>query len=112
MMNKRDLVSRFSLARHSSPLIKRRFDSDLNGGDMARVLAVLTPAGTHEFYAENAADAVTVNGFGLGMALSITPGQGFLWAIHDRGAGENGHPYGAGLLEMGLSPNEVLLVRA
>jgi protein ImuA len=112
MMNKRDLVSRFSLARHSSPLIKRRFDSDLNGGDMARVLAVLTPAGTHEFYAENAADAVTVNGFGLGMALSITPGQGFLWAVHDRGAGENGHPYGAGLHEMGLSPNEVLLVRA
>lgn len=112
MMNKKDLNSRFSLASPSSPLRNCGLNSVIRGGVVARVLAVLKASGTHEFYAENTADAVTANGFGLGMALSIAPGQGFVWAVHDRGAGENGHPYGAGLHEMGLSPNKVLLVRA
>lgn len=67
--------------------------------------------GVHEFYAASSADAVTVNGFCLGMALSRTPGRGLVWAVHERGAGENGRPHGSGLHEMGLSPDEVMLVR-
>lgn len=93
-------------------MVNRRTNGVRTGNQTAEVLVLTTPPGVHEFYAESSADAVTVNGFGLGMALSLTAGRDLVWAVHDRGGGESGRPYGVGLHEMGLSPDEVLMVRA
>ena len=78
----------------------------------APVLELLAPLGVHEFYADTTADAVTVNGFGLSAALSMSSGLDLVWIVHDRAGLESGRPYGAGLHEMGVAPEQVLLVRA
>lgn len=72
---------------------------------------MLTGSGVHEFYAHNTADAVTASGFGLGVALGMAREPGLVWVVHDRGGLESGRPHGPGLHEMGVSPQDLLLVR-
>lgn len=78
----------------------------------AGVLALLTDSGVHEFYAENSADAATVDGFALGAGLSTSSGGDLVWAIHDLTGRETGRPHGPGLHQMGIAPETVLVVRA
>lgn len=73
-----------------------------------------TPLATgvlHELYAVAPADAVAVNAFGLGQALRAAAGRPIVWALHEMMGQEAGRPHGPGLHEMGLSPNDLLLVR-
>ena len=72
---------------------------------------LLDHPGVHEFYAEGSADAVSVNGFGLGIILSISNGQEMVWAIHDRSECEIGRLHGLGVRHMGVAPQDLLLVR-
>jgi protein ImuA len=66
----------------------------------------------HDLYAAAPADAVAVNAFGLGMALRAAAGRPIVWALHEMMGQEAGRPHGPGLHEMGLSPRDLLLVRA
>lgn len=66
----------------------------------------------HDLYAAAPADAVAVNTFGLGMALTAAGGRPLVWGLHDLMAQEAGQPHGLGLNELGLRPETLLLVRA
>lgn len=75
-------------------------------------LCALTAAGcVHDLYAGAEADAVSVNGFGLGLALKAAKGRPLVWGLHEAVAREGGWPHGPGLNEMGLKPDDLLLVR-
>ena len=76
------------------------------------VASTLAASGVHEFYADTFADAVAVNGFSLGAALSLSPDCPLVWGVHDLGGLENGRPHGPGLHQMGVAPEAVLVVRA
>ena len=76
-------------------------------------LSALTGAGgVHDLYAGAEADAVSVNAFGLGLALKAAKGRPLVWGLHEAVAREGGWPHGPGLHEMGLKPDDLLLVRA
>ncbi len=75
-------------------------------------LGALSTPGVHEFYALSGADAVSTHGFALGVMLSGRPGAGLVWVVHDLTGMETGRPHGAGLQEMGIQPQDLLLVRA
>lgn len=66
----------------------------------------------HDVYAETAADAVSVNGFALGLAVQAAGGRPIVWGLHGFMACEAGAPYGPGLHEMGLDPSRLILIRA
>lgn len=66
----------------------------------------------HDLYAAASADAVAVNAFGLGMALRAAAGRPIVWGLHEMMSQEAGRPHGPGLHEMGVSPHDLLLVRA
>jgi protein ImuA len=66
----------------------------------------------HDLYAATPADAASVNAFGLGLALKAAAGRPIVWGLHEMMAQEAGRPHGPGLHEMGLSPRDLLLVRA
>lgn len=77
------------------------------------ILPGLTTTGVvHDLYAEAEADAVSVNAFGLGLALNAAGGRPLVWGLHEAVAREVGQPHGPGLHEMGLRARDVLLVRA
>src|SRR5690606_26384867 len=76
------------------------------------VFAPLATGVVHDLYAAAPADAVAVNAFGLGMALRTAAGRPIVWGLHEMMAQEAGRPHGPGLYEMGLSPRDLLLVRA
>lgn len=79
------------------------------GGNDA--FAPLATGVLHDLYA-TPADAVAVNAFGLGMALRAAAGRPIVWGLHEMMCQEAGRPHGPGLHEMGLSPRDLLLVRA
>ncbi|WP_240387221.1 ImuA family protein [Brevundimonas naejangsanensis] len=79
------------------------------GGDTFTPLAVGV---VHDLYAAAPADAVAVNAFGLGLALQAAKGRPIVWGLHEMMAQEAGRPYAPGLLQMGLSPRDLMLVRA
>lgn len=75
-------------------------------------------AGLHEIYA-GASDGAAATGFALAMAGQLrqsrqSPGgkSALLWVRHDLIAAEAGHIYPPGLLDFGLTPSAVTLVRA
>ncbi|MGH7020524.1 MAG: ImuA family protein [Brevundimonas sp.] len=80
------------------------------GGDDA--FAPVTTGVLHDLYAAAPADAVAVNAFGLGLALRAAAGRPIVWGLHEMMGQEAGRPHGLGLHEMGLSPRDLLLVRA
>lgn len=111
-MNMRPEVSRITLTTPSPFLTKLSGCEATAESTRARVLALLTQPGVHEFYSDSHADAVTLNGFGLGVGLSEFSGGDLVWAIHDLTGMEIGRPYGSGLHQMGIPPERLLLVRA
>lgn len=74
--------------------------------------ALTATGGVHDLYAGAEADAVSVNAFGLGLALKAANGRPLVWGLHEAVAREGGWPHGPGLNEMGLKPEYLLLVRA
>lgn len=92
-----------SMVRHAGRLAPERADD---------AFAPLAQGVVHDLYATAPADAVAVNAFGLGMALKAATGRHIVWGLHDMMSQEAGRPHGPGLHEMGLSPRDLLLVRA
>ena len=66
----------------------------------------------HDLYAATPADAVAVNAFALGASVQVAKGRIIVWGLHEMMGLEAGRPHGPGLHEMGLSPSDMLLVRA
>lgn len=113
MENTTSRLSRLSLVKSRIAALGSGFPSARSVGKAGDIMSALEDCGVHEFYAGGAADAVSVNGFGLGVAMmSASNGRSMIWAVHDRGGGENGQPNGLGLHELGLAPAEIMLVRA
>lgn len=74
--------------------------------------SVWTQGALHDLYAETPADAVVINAFGLGVAHQAAEGRIIVWGLHEMMGLEAGRPHGPGLHQMGLSPSDVVLVRA
>ncbi|WP_292091829.1 hypothetical protein [Brevundimonas sp.] len=74
-------------------------------------LASLSRQALHDLYAASPADAMAGNAVGLGMAIEAAAERPVVWALHEMAAQEAGRPYAPGLNEMGLLPQNLLLVR-
>lgn len=75
------------------------------GGGLAR-------AALHEIQAPGTADLAAATGFALGLALRAAGERAILWARQDIVEAEAGRPHAPGLVELGLDPDRLLLVRA
>ncbi len=75
------------------------------GGGLAR-------GALHEVYAANEADVASATGFAAALARSAAGARPILWVRQDALDGLTGRLYAPGLAEIGIDPNQVLLVRA
>jgi protein ImuA len=75
------------------------------GGGIAR-------AALHEVYAPATADLVAATGFAVGLAIRAAGPRPILWVRQDVVDAETGRLHPPGLIELGLDPGRVLLVRA
>jgi protein ImuA len=57
-------------------------------------------------------DHASGSGFALLFALRASAGRPILWVREDKGARQHGQLYGAGLIELGARPEEIILVNA
>lgn len=80
-----------------------QLDSWLGGG--------LVRAGLHEVCAPGAATRPAATLVALGLALRAAEGRPIFWARQDIGRSEVGGPYPAGLAELGMEPDRLLLMR-
>ena len=86
------------------PLGHRDADETLSGG---------LPKGTlHEVFAHDYSHGAAATGFAAGLGLRLGEGKPLLWVRQEFSALEFGELHGAGLLELGLDPDAVILVRA
>jgi protein ImuA len=86
------------------PLGHQGADDTLGGG---------LPKGTlHEVFAHDSSHGAAATGFAAGLGLRLGGLKPLLWARQDFSALEFGELHGAGLLELGLDPDSVILVRA
>jgi protein ImuA len=65
----------------------------------------------HEVFAETAPDAVCAAGFAAALAVRIAGDRPVLWARQDYADVEAGGLYGPGLVELGLDPGRLIVVR-
>ncbi len=65
----------------------------------------------HEVYAASGGDAGAATGFALGLAARAAAGKPILWARQDMLDTETGHVHAPGLMELGIAPGSVVLVR-
>ena len=86
------------------PLGHQAADETLGGG--------LPKGALHEVFAQEASHSGAATGFALGLAHRLAGAKTLLWVRQDFSALEFGELYGAGLLELGLDPDRVILVRA
>jgi protein ImuA len=75
------------------------------GGGIAR-------AALHEIYAPATADLAAATGFAVGLAIRAAGLRPILWVRQDVVDAETGRLHPPGLIELGLDPARVLLVRA
>ena len=66
----------------------------------------------HEIYAAATSDAAAAAGFALGLAYRAAGKKPIVWVRQDYLDTETGEPHGTGLVELGLDPDRILLVRA
>lgn len=99
------------LERGSSPVAAGRFatgsgvvDAALRGG--------LERGALHEVFAAKTSDAPSATGFAIALALRAADKRPILWVRQDFGSVEAGEIYAPGLVELGLSPERLVLVRA
>ncbi|WP_054207767.1 ImuA family protein [Bosea vaviloviae] len=74
------------------------------GGGIAR-------AALHEVYAPGTADLVAATGFAVGLAIRAAGERPILWVRQDVVDAETGRLHPPGLIELGLDPGRILLVR-
>ncbi|MEZ5841232.1 MAG: hypothetical protein R3D02_12680 [Hyphomicrobiales bacterium] len=79
-------------------------DGALGGG--------LPRAALHEVLCEGAADAAAATGFALAMALRAAAGRPLVWVRQEFLDTETGGLYAPGLVDFGLDPQRLVLVRA
>jgi len=75
------------------------------GGGLAR-------GALHEIYASAAADVAAASGFAAALALRAAGERLIAWARQDFVDVETGQLYAPGLVELGLDPNRLILIRA
>ena len=75
------------------------------GGGIAR-------AALHEVYAAGMADLAAATGFSVGLAIRAAQMRPILWVRQDFLDAETGRLHPPGLIELGLDPSRILLVRA
>lgn len=75
------------------------------GGGIAR-------AALHEVYAPATADLAAATGFAVGLAIRAAGTRPILWVRQDVVDAETGRLHPPGLIELGLDPARILLVRA
>jgi len=99
------------LERGSSPVASGRFslgepaiDAALQGGLVRGALHEIFPAGT--------ADEPSASAFAVALALRAATTRPILWIRQDFAGVETGEVYAPGLVELGLSPERLILVRA
>jgi protein ImuA len=102
----RSLLSepRLSEGQTRMPLGHGPADEALNGG--------LPNGALHEVFAQDGSHAAAATGFAMALARRLAGGKPLLWVRQDFSALEFGELHGAGLLEFGLDPRSVILVRA
>ena len=102
----RSLLSepRLSERQTRMPLGHGPADEVLNGG--------LPKGALHEVFAQDASQGAAATGFAVALARRLACRKPLLWVRQDFAALEFGELHGAGLLEYGLDPRSVILVRA
>jgi protein ImuA len=86
------------------PLGHGEADHTLGGG--------LPKGALHEVFAQESSHGGAATGFALGLALRLGERKPLLWVRQDFSALEFGELHAAGLLELELNPDSVILVRA
>ena len=87
------------------PLGHRLADAALRGGIRRGAL--------HEVFAARAGEEASASGFALALAARVlAKGKWLLWVRQDFSALESGEVHGAGLMEFGIDPSRVLMLRA
>ena len=86
------------------PLGHRGADETLGGG--------LPKGALHEVFARDSSHGGAATGFAAGLGLRLGEGKPLLWIRQDFSALEFGELHAAGLVELGLDPDSVILVRA
>jgi len=112
MENKSALSERLSRLKQQVALLEVHPSSEPQSASGGVLPVPLAAQAVHDLYAATPADGVAVNGFGLGLSMAMAKGKPVVWAIQDMVSHEVGRPYAPGLVEMGLNPDDLLLVRA
>lgn len=76
----------------------------------ARLGGGLLRGALHEIYAGTVADSASATAFVLLLAWGASKGRPILWLREEANARIDGRPYGHGLAELGIPPNDLLLV--
>jgi len=102
----RSLLSKPRLAEGQTrmPLGHGPADEALGGG--------IPKGALHEVFGHEASHGAAATGFAAGLALRLGQGKPLLWVRQDFSALEFGEPHAAGLHELGLDADAVILVRA
>ena len=66
----------------------------------------------HEAFADTVGDLSAASGFAVGLAMRAAGERPIVWVRHDYAEVEGGGLYGPGLMEFGLDPGRLILVRA
>ena len=75
------------------------------------VLRGLRREALHEVYAAEAEDSAAASGFAAGLAQRLCTGRSILWIRQEFSALEHGEINGSGLLELGIDPSKLILLR-
>lgn len=105
----RETVSR--LERGSSPVAASRFDTGSQAMDAA-LGGGLQRGALHEIFAEGMQDEPAAAAFAVALALRASGKRPVVWVRQDFVGLEMGEIYAPGLVDLGLSPDRLILVRA
>lgn len=75
------------------------------------VLRGLRREALHEVYAAEAGDSAAASGFAVGLAQRLCAGRSILWIRQEFSALEHGEINASGLLELGIDPSKLILLR-
>lgn len=75
------------------------------------VLRGLRREALHEVYAAEAGDSAAASGFAAGLAQRLCTGRSILWIRQEFSALEHGEINGSGLLELGIDPSKLIVLR-
>ncbi len=99
------------LEQGASPLLSGRFTTGARAIDAA-LGGGFQRAALHEIFAGSLADEPAAAAFAVALALRASGGRPIVWVRQDFVGLEMGEIYAPGLIELGLSPDRLILVRA